>query len=150
MEQIDAVETVLGEIGADVTTLRVYNKIDQSKDEAKIIYRKPHQPERVYVSAHTGEGMDLLMQAVQESLLGQLKTFELRLDATHGKLRSQLHHLEVIESERYDEEGILHLTVRMSGERLIQLIGQNHHDIDQILGEQATQFKRPLEAFEHH
>ena len=148
MEQIEAVESVLSEIGADVTILRVYNKIDQSKDEAKIIYRKPHQPERVYVSAHTGEGMDLLMQAVQESLLGQLKTFELRLDTTHGKLRSQLHHLEVIESERYDEEGILHLTVRMSGERLIQLIGQNHHDIDQILGEQAMQFKRPLEAFE--
>ncbi|MFW1817710.1 GTPase HflX, partial [Acinetobacter guillouiae] len=58
MEQIDAVETVLNEIGADVPILRVYNKIDQSGEEAKIIYAKPHQPERVYVSAHTQQGLD--------------------------------------------------------------------------------------------
>ena len=56
----------------------------------------------------------------------------------------------MIQSESYDDQGILHLTVRMSGERLIQLIGQNHHDMDQFLGEQAVQFRRPLEAFEQN
>lgn len=54
MEQIDAVESVLKEIGADVPVLRVYNKIDVSGEAAKIIYAKPHMPERVYVSAHSG------------------------------------------------------------------------------------------------
>lgn len=69
LEQIDAVETVLKEIGADVPIIRVYNKIDQSKEEPKIIYAKPHLPERVYVSAHTGLGLDLLKKAVHEALI---------------------------------------------------------------------------------
>ena len=74
LEQIEAVEKVLKEIGADVPILQVYNKIDCSGEEAKIIYRRPGEPERVYVSAHTGEGIDLLRKAVHESLMGQLQS----------------------------------------------------------------------------
>jgi GTP-binding protein HflX len=148
LEQIEAVETVLKEIGADIAILRIYNKIDLSGDEAKIIYAKPHVPDRVYVSAHTGQGLDLLRQAVQEALLGQLQQFNLCLAPQHGKLHSQLHHLQVIQSEHYDDQGNLHLTVRIAAEKLLQLIGQNHFDLDSILGEQAAQFKPELEAFE--
>ncbi|MFU8925517.1 ribosome rescue GTPase HflX [Acinetobacter puyangensis] len=148
LEQIEAVETVLKEIGADIAILRIYNKIDLSGDEAKIVYAKPHVPDRVFVSAHTGQGLDLLRQAVQEALLGQLQQFNLCLTSQHGKLHSQLHHLQVIQSEHYDDQGRLHLTVRMAAEKLLQLIGQNHFDLDSILGEQAAQFKPELEAFE--
>ena len=70
LEQIEAVESVLKEIGADAPILHVYNKIDQSGDSAKIIYKSPDFPDRVYVSAHSGEGLALLSQAVQQCLLG--------------------------------------------------------------------------------
>lgn len=148
LEQIEAVEKVLREIGAEVAILRVYNKIDLSGDEAKIVYASPSVPDRVYVSAHTGVGLSLLHQAVQEALMGQLAVFELCLQSLHSKLHSQLHQLQVIQSEHYDDQGLLHLTVRMSGEQLSQLIRQNHFDLDQILGEQAVRLKRPLEEFE--
>ena len=148
MEQIDAVESVLKEIGANVPTLRVYNKIDQSGEEAKIIYDKPHRPGRVYVSAHSKQGLDLLKKAVQECLMGQIQSFQVHLKPEYGKLRTQLYALNVIQSEHYDDEGNLDLLVTIAPHKLEQLIKQAHLPIDQILGEKAQQFKRPLEEFE--
>ena len=147
-EQIEAVEGVLKEIGADEPVLRVYNKIDLSGDEAKIIYAEPHLPDRVYVSAHSGQGLDLLKQAVQECLMGQLQNFELILKPAYGKLRTQLYALNVTQSEHYDDEGNLHLKVSIAPHKLEQLIRQAHLPLQDILGERANQFKRPLEEFE--
>ena len=147
-EHIDAVEKVLKDIGANVTILRIYNKIDCSGDEAKIVYASPHIPERVYISAHTGQGLDLLKNAVQQILLGQQQQFSLCLQPKHGKLYSQLHQLHIIQSEHYDEQGNHWLSVTLTADKLLQLIKQNHFDVDSILGEQANQFKPILEAFE--
>ena len=68
--QIEAVDKVLREIGADaVPQLRVYNKLDLTglapgvgRDE----YGKLHS---VYVSARTGAGLELLREALSEILL---------------------------------------------------------------------------------
>lgn len=148
LEQIEAVESVLKEIGVDVPVLRVYNKIDISGEDAKIVYAKPHLPDRVYVSAHANQGLDLLRQAVQECLMGQLQSFELVLKPEYGKLRTQLYALNVIQTENYDDEGNLHLHVIIAPAKLEQLIKQAHLPIDEILGKKATQFKKPLEEFE--
>ena len=148
MEQIEAVEKVLKEIGVDVPVLRVYNKIDVSGEDAKIVYAKPHLPDRVYVSAHSKQGLNLLRQAVQECLMGQLQSFELLLKPEYGKLRTQLYALNVIQTENYDDQGNLHLHVIIAPQKLEQLIKQAHLPIDEILGHKATQFKRPLEEFE--
>ena len=148
LEQIDAVEKVLKEIGAQVPILRVYNKIDQTGEEPKIIYASPNLPDRVYVSAHSGQGLDLLRQAVQECLMGQIQQFELTLRPEYGKLRNQLYELNVIQSEHYDDLGHLILNIQIAPHKLEQLIKQAHLPIDQILGDKAQQFKRPLEEFE--
>ena len=148
LEQIEAVETVLKEIGADVPVIRVYNKIDQSNEDAKIIYSKPNVPDRVYVSAHTGKGLDLLRKAVHESLMGQIQSFDLKLKPSYGKLKNQLYSLNVIQSEHYDDEGNLHLHVIMAPQKIEQLIKQAHLPIDEILGEKSKLFQRQLEEFE--
>jgi len=148
LEQIEAVEKVLNEIGADIPTLRVYNKIDQSGEDAKIIYKNPHEPERVYISAYTGQGLDLLRKTVHECLMGQIQRFELYLKPAYGKLKNKLYELNVIESEHYDEGGNLHLTVSIAPQKLEQLIKQTHLPLDEILGNKAAQFKRALEEFE--
>ncbi|TCB52959.1 ribosome rescue GTPase HflX [Acinetobacter terrestris] len=148
LEQIEAVESVLKEIGVDVPVLRVYNKIDISGEDAKIVYAKPHLPDRVYVSAHANQGLDLLRQAVQECLMGQLQSFELVLKPEYGKLRTQLYALNVIQTEHHDDEGNLHLHIIIAPQKLEQLINQAHLPIDEILGKKAIQFKKPLEEFE--
>lgn len=147
-EQIEAVETVLKEIGAEAPILHVYNKIDISGDAAKIIYKTAELPERVYVSAHSGQGLELLSEAVQQCLMGQLQHFDLTLKPAYGKLRNQLYTLNVIESERYEENGDLHLTVCIAPHKLEQIIKQAHLPLDEILGNKASIFQRPLEEFE--
>ncbi|WP_218698628.1 ribosome rescue GTPase HflX [Acinetobacter harbinensis] len=148
LEQIEAVESVLKEIGANVPVLRVYNKIDISMEEAKIVYAAPHLPDRVYVSAHSKQGLNFLRQAVQECLMGQLQSFELVLKPEYGKLRTQLYALNVIQTEHYDDAGNLNLHIIIAPNKLEQLIKQAHLPIDEILGSKASQFKRPLEEFE--
>lgn len=148
LEQIEAVEKVLKEIGVNVPVLRVYNKIDLSGEDAKIVYAKPHLPDRVYVSAHAQQGLGLLRQAVQECLMGQLQSFELVLKPEYGKLRTQLYALNVIQTEHHDELGNLHLHIIIAPQKLEQLIKQAHLPIDEILGAKALQFKTPLEEFE--
>ncbi len=104
---IEAVKSVLSQIGAqDLTTLIVYNKSDLVDKSAKGIVRNSHnEPQLVYVSAKTGEGIDALLEAIQELLSAQLCEFTVRLDATHGRLRSMLYASKAVVSESYDDEG---------------------------------------------
>ena len=148
LEQIEAVESVLNEIGADAPILHVYNKIDLSGDAAKIIYKEPNVPNQVYVSAHSGQGLALLSEAVQQCLLGQLQQFDLVLKPAYGKLRTQLYTLNVIQTEQYDDEGNLHLSVCIAPHKLQQLLNQAHLPLNEILGDKAALFQRPLEEFE--
>ena len=149
-EQIEAVDSVLKEIGADAPVLHVYNKIDLSGDAAKIIYKTPDQPDRVYVSAHSGQGLELLSQAVQQCLMGELQYFDLVLKPAYGKLRTQLYTLNVIPSEHHDDHGDMHLSVCIAPHKLEQLIKQAHLQLDEILGKKASLFKRALEEFEQN
>jgi GTP-binding protein HflX len=148
LEQIEAVESVLNEIGADAPILHVYNKIDLSGDAAKIIYKEPNVPNQVYVSAHSGQGLALLSEAVQQCLLGQLQQFDLVLKPAYGKLRTQLYTLNVIQTEQYDDEGNLHLSVCIAPHKLQQLLNQAHLPLNEILGDKAALLQRPLEEFE--
>ncbi|XID74437.1 ribosome rescue GTPase HflX [Alkanindiges sp. WGS2144] len=148
-EQIDAVEAVLKEIGNNVPVLRVYNKIDLSGDEPRLTEEKPNQPERVYVSAYSGAGLDLLQQAVQTCLMGQLNEFELTLPASAGKLRNQLYQLNVVRHEENLDNGCSLLKVHLAKDQLQQLIGKAQLSVHNVLSPaQAQLFQRPLEHFE--
>lgn len=150
-EQIDAVNVVLKEIGCDVPMLKVYNKIDLSGDAPSSHEHAPNQPDRVYVSAYTGEGLDLLREAVRVCLSGQLNRYELTLPPHAGKLRNQLYQLDVVEQEQHLDDGACTLTIRLAQDKVAQLLAQAHLSVDDVLpAAQAQQFHRVLEAFERH
>lgn len=66
-EQIAEVNAVLADIKADdVPTIIVYNKIDVMDQPAEIVRDADGRPKAVFVSALTGEGLDLLRRAVSE------------------------------------------------------------------------------------
>jgi GTP-binding protein HflX len=68
--QIEAVEKVLGEIGADaVPQLRVYNKLDLTGVAPGVGRDEYGKLQSVYVSARTGAGLELLREALSEILL---------------------------------------------------------------------------------
>ncbi len=75
-EQIDQVQSVLREIGADqVPQLLVFNKIDALEPHQRPLQRRDHYQlegrpiERIFVSAVSGEGLPLLRQALAERAL---------------------------------------------------------------------------------
>jgi len=78
--RIDEVNAVLKEIDADeIPTITVFNKLDLTDKSAKRLIQADGQNERVWVSAHTGEGLDLLLLAIQEQLSRDFQTFHLSL-----------------------------------------------------------------------
>ncbi|PLR36348.1 GTPase HflX [Chimaeribacter californicus] len=114
-ENIDAVNTVLAEIEADdIPVLLVMNKIDMLDDFVPRIDRNDENlPVRVWLSAQTGEGIPLLLQALTERLAGEITQVELRLPPQAGRLRSRFYQLQAIEKEWNEEDGSIGLVVRM-------------------------------------
>ncbi len=66
-DQIEQVNAVLREIGADhIPQILVWNKIDQSGMAAAVERNEYDKIERVFLSAQTGEGVNLLREAMAE------------------------------------------------------------------------------------
>jgi len=68
MEQIEQVNLVLKEIGADhIPQILVWNKIDAAGLEPAVERDEYDKISRVFISAHTGAGLDLLRDSIVEA-----------------------------------------------------------------------------------
>ncbi|MEX2468568.1 MAG: ribosome rescue GTPase HflX [Pseudohongiellaceae bacterium] len=114
-ERITTVNEVLLEINADaVPQLEVFNKIDLLEGVAPHLQRDEQGiPVRVWVSAATGAGMELLSAAITELLAGSLVEATLIIEPQQARLRSQLYERGFIEAEEVDEQGCYRLRVRL-------------------------------------
>lgn len=103
-EQVNA---VLEMIGAEKTPqLQVYNKIDLLEEcQAEIMRDAEGRPTQVWVSAATGAGLDLLLQAVAELVYGDPVYRTHVFAPTQGKLRAMLYEKDAVLNEHIDEEG---------------------------------------------
>ena len=121
--RIEQVEAVLAEIGADeVPRLQVFNKIDlREGEEARIECDAEGVPQRVFLSARSGDGIDLLRTAIATRLYPDLGDEAVVLPVNAAKLRAQLFQLNCVRSETIDEEGSSHLVVRLPYSRLQRL-----------------------------
>ena len=123
-EQIEQVTEVLQEIGAtEVPMLEVYNKIDLIDGMTPHVERDEQgQPQRVWVSARTGEGLALLEQAIGERLAKGVFHGILRLPQSLGRLRSRLFAMGAVRAEQYDEQGDTLLSVSLPEGELNRLV----------------------------
>lgn len=123
---IDQVQLVLEEIGADaIPQLMVYNKIDLMDYEPRIDRDEQGRPWRVWVSAHTGEGMDLLLQAIVENVAGALVSQELCIPATQGRLRAELYRQGAVLAETVNEQGEYLIQVRLPKQDFERILARN-------------------------
>ena len=121
--RIEQVESVLAEIGAqDVPRLQVFNKIDlREGDQAHVEHDDEGLPQRVFLSARSGEGLDLLRAAIATRLYPDLSEQELLLPPQAAKLRAQLFQLHAVKSETIDDDGSYRLQVRLPYSRLARV-----------------------------
>lgn len=132
-ERIRQVDEVLQEIGAhDVDQLLVFNKIDLTGDEPRLERDGQGKARSVFVSAATGQGMDLLLQALHERLGGELVRGRLHLSAAEGKLRARLYEMAAVEQEQEDQDGGWDLEIALPRLKLARLSRQEGLDIDRL------------------
>ena len=110
-ERIAQVDAVLAEIGAgEIPQLLVFNKIDQLEGGAArrdAIGAGSESRERLWLSAHSGDGLDLLREALAARFGDRVLAGELRLAPGQGRLHARLHALGAIRAENHDEHGWL-------------------------------------------
>jgi GTP-binding protein HflX len=100
------VDQVLEEIGAgDVPQLHVMNKIDLAGGEPRIVRDAEGVAQQVWLSAATGQGLDLLREALGERLGGERVQSELLLPLSAGRLHARLRAAGAIAEEAVDEYG---------------------------------------------
>lgn len=125
-ENIEQVESVLAEIGADeIPMLQVFNKIDLLEDfEPRIDRNEEGIPVRVWVSAVSGEGLELLFDAIVERLAEDVVHHFVLLGPADGKLRALLHEAGSVLSEEHRETGDTVVEVRLQNRDWLQLLSR--------------------------
>jgi GTP-binding protein HflX len=118
-QRIEQVNAVLAEIGAQhIPQLQIYNKLDRLPSELPRVDRDQQQrPVRVWLSALTGRGIDLLTQAIAQCLAGELVERDVILRPDQGQLRAQLYQQQMVVAETCLDSGECQLKVRMSRDR---------------------------------
>jgi len=125
-ENMEQVESVLAEIGAnDIPVLQVFNKIDLLEDFLPRIDRNEEGvPVRAWVSAVTGQGLELLFDALVERLAQDVVHHFVLLGPADGKLRALLHEAGSVLSETHRKTGDNLLEVRLQSRDWLQLLSR--------------------------
>ncbi len=115
VDNTEQVNLVLAEIGAEkVAQIEVYNKIDRLPDVAPHIeYDARGLPRRVWLSAISGAGLDMLAQAVAEYFRQERVRHWICLPPQAGRLRARLYQLGCIHHEYVDALGQWHMEVEL-------------------------------------
>lgn len=124
LENITAVNTVLEEIDAnDVPMLLVYNKIDALENvQPHIEWNDQNQPIAVYLSAQTGEGIELLLDAIRLRLSDEILKLALTLAPNLGQIRHALYQLHCVRHEQISERGEFELEIEIDKVEWLKLV----------------------------
>ncbi len=105
-ERILDVVKVLEEIGADhLPRIQVYNKADILEIEPRVDRAETGMPSRVWLSSHTGLGVDGLLGVIAEYLQVALLKCTVELTTGEARLRARLYEMGAIVAERLKSDG---------------------------------------------
>lgn len=140
-QRIDQVNQVLRDVGAeDVPQILVFNKIDRMENtfsHRERVYGP--KLDRVWISAVSGEGMDLLRGAVAERLTHARVHCELTLPHAAARLRARLFAAGVVQEERADEDCWV-ITIDAPENRIEPLFGLSDGDGDWLRRHLSSSF----------
>jgi GTP-binding protein HflX len=132
-EKIDAVNKVLLEIGAEsVPQLLIYNKIDLVDYEPRTDLDQQGQAWRIWISAQNKIGFEEIQQGLQARFCEQTAVYRIILNAGEGNIRAYLFEADAIESENFENNGDIHLKLRLSPALLKRLCRRFEIDQDRF------------------
>jgi GTP-binding protein HflX len=138
---IEQVTKVLSEIGAvGLPMLEIYNKTDLLDGVEPHIQRDEQGlPLRVWVSAHSGAGLELLAQAMTERLAVDVIQESIVLLPAQARLRAQLYELGAVVSEEIAEDGRQQLDIRLQRSDFNRLLKREGWQMDVFIQQHALQ-----------
>jgi GTP-binding protein HflX len=111
-QRVRQVNAVLKELDADkIPQIRVYNKIDKLDRDPRVTNNRQGEGRAVWLSAVTGEGIPLLLDAIEKRLGKEKVHGVIRLQATQARQRAIL----------FDMGAVLHETPAEDGGWLLEL-----------------------------
>jgi GTP-binding protein HflX len=145
------VEAVLEAIGASaIPVIRVLNKIDRVDQAVQSHAYENGQIHTVAISALSGDGIDLLKQAIANRLRHDRFVHWIELQGKDARLRAQLFELGAVNEERISDSGawLLHVDLPLeTAQRLARLPDQSGAIIErQLLAQASEQFPTPTQS----
>lgn len=105
MEFYNTTMRVLTDLGADTKQmLVVFNKIDKVAEPHALADLRRHFPDAVFISVHTGEGMDDLVERISEFVARGTMTVELCLPTARADLLARLHREGTVREVKYEDD----------------------------------------------
>ncbi|HEC05187.1 MAG TPA: GTPase HflX [Thiothrix sp.] len=128
------VNDVIEQIGADkITQIEVMNKIDLSDDpHPRIEPAHDGFPARVWVSAQTGEGLDLLKDHLSEAFAKSLFEGVVIIAPQYARLRAMLYEKDAVLSESITETGAYQLELSIQKRLIETLLKQEGLSLDEV------------------
>ncbi len=134
MENIEAVDSVLSEIGADeVPQIQIMNKIDRLETAPRIERDDLGRVTRIWVSAKTGAGMDMVREVLADYFRDDMVKGEICLTPDQARIRALLYGLGAVVSETVDEAGNIWLVMSVSRRDLMQLVSRENIPVDVVI-----------------
>lgn len=130
-QRVRQVNAVLKQLGAEnVPQIRVYNKIDKLDRRPQVNHNRSGAGRAVWLSAVTGEGLPLLLQAIADRLRRKTVTGTIRLRPGQARERALLFELGAVTREVVDDEGGWQLDISVAETEFRRFLKHNGLDRD--------------------
>ncbi len=135
-DNIEAVEQVLAEIGADeVPQIQIMNKIDRLEIEPRIDRDEEGRVRRIWVSAINRTGLELIHQVLADYFREDVVKGVLCLAPAEARVRALLYGINAVESEQIDDSGQFILQINIPRRDLMQMASRESVDESRLLPE---------------
>jgi GTPase len=118
------VVAILKDLGVDSAhekLIEVWNKIDRLDDDARLGLQSA-RGEAIAVSAHSGEGIEELRNALETRLARDRRTVDVELDGADGRSLHWLYEQAEVMSRRDEPDGRVLMTVRAAPETMARIV----------------------------
>jgi GTP-binding protein HflX len=130
-QRVRQVNAVLRELGAEnVPQIRIYNKIDKLDRLPRVTNNRQGEGRAVWLSAVTGDGIPMLLDAISARLGRKTVHGFLHLQPTQGKQRAKLFELGAVLNEEIADDGGWELELKMAERDFRRFVKRENLSLD--------------------
>jgi GTP-binding protein HflX len=137
--QIEEVEAVLEQIQADrIQRIQIMNKIDIHGVEPRVDCDAEGNARRIWLSAQTGEGLDLLHNELARFFKQEMVVGQITLLPAQARLRALLFELGAVTHESVDQRGRFLIELCIARKELQKLASREKVSLGQLISVEAA------------